>query len=201
MDYSKYVTAYECIDSDLETEATNQEYSQGDELKICVKSTDTNIVQVESIKSLTLSQDDTSTNDDFTYITGGSPVSSEIAATTCDKTITPYVCHADVQLLGRYFEDESPGDLTATGSVELTFSNGRRLTVDVPIASDIRGGDLSLEQKSARRMEDSTPDDSLFDVKVSLKYADGSGSDYFGASSLVSGLVAAIGGGAIVLMA
>ena len=195
VDYSDYVEAYECVESDLVNKANNQEYSQGDELKICVKSKNPSIVQVDGIQRLTLSQDVDTTTDDFTYITGGSPVSSEIAATDCDKSISPNVCHADMQLLGRYFEDESPGELTATGSVELSFSGGsRRLTVDVPIAGGIRGGDLALEN-SARHMEEEKPDDSLFDVVVSLTSLEESGgTNDFNGATLLSGMVAAVGG-------
>ena len=99
-----------------------------------------------------------------------------------------------MQLLGRYFSVDEPGDLTASGSVELTFESGRRLTVEVPIAGGIRGGDLALEN-SSRRMEESTREDSPFAVNVSLKSVDGSGSVYFGAASItMSGLVAAAGG-------
>ena len=192
VDYSQYVTAYECVENDLQNEAT-KEYSQGDDLKICVKSTNPNIVQVGKIQSLTLSQDDAPSEDDFDYITDGNPVSDEIASTDCDKNNSPNVCHADMQLLGRYFAVESPGDLTASGSVELTFESGRRLAVDVPIAG-IRGGDLALE-KPARRMVVETPEDSPFDVKVSLKSVDGSGStNDFNGATLLSGMVAATGG-------
>ena len=200
VDYSDYVTAYQCVESDLVNKATNQEYSQGDELKICVKSLNPAIVEVESIKSLTLSQEDAPSGNDFDYITDGLPVDDEIAATDCDTNISPNVCHADMQLLGRYFAVESPGDLTASGSVELTFSTGRRLTVDVPIAGGIRGGDLALEN-SARRMEQETPENSPFDVKVSLKSVDGSGgTNDFNGATLLSGMVAAAAGGAILMV-
>jgi hypothetical protein len=97
-----------------------------------------------------------------------------------------------MQLLGRYFAVDEPGDLTATGSVELTFPTGRRLTVDVPIAG-IRGGrdDLSFEN-SARRVEE-IPEDASFDVKASLKPLHESGSDFYRVT-LMSWLVAAAGG-------
>ena len=200
VDYSQYVTAYQCTNTNLVTE-TIGEYSQGDDLKICVTSINPSIVQVESIKSLALSQAGADPGAEFAYITGGLPVDDEIAATDCDDSISPHVCHADMQLLGRYFAVDEPGDLTASGSVELTFDTGRRLTVDVPIAGGIRGGDLlSLENgDSARRMQqDKLPEESYFPgVQVSLKSVDGSGSDYFGAS-LVSGLVA-VAGGAILM--
>ena len=201
LDYSQYVTAYQCTAADLETEITG-EYSQGDELKICVTSTEPSIVQVGSIKSLTLSQAGSGAGaggDDFAYITGGVVANDEIAATDCDTSTTPaYVCHADMQLLGRYFTVNEPGDLTASGSVELDFSSGRRLTVDVPIAGGIRGGNLALEN-SARRMEDKPEESAFAGVKASLKSLDGSGSDYYGAS-LLSGLVAAAAGGAILMV-
>merc|ERR1712127_1089296 len=105
------------------------------------------------------------------------------------------------QLLGRYFAVDEPGDLTASGSVELTFVTGRRLTVEVPIAGGIRGGDgdLSLENSnSARRMQqDKLPEESGFSgVHVSLKKSlDGSeGSNDFNGATLLSGLAAAAGG-------
>ena len=192
LDYSKYVTAYQCTAANLASETVG-EYSQGDELKICVTSTDSNIVQVESIKSLTLSQAaGPGAGQEFDYITNGVVADDEITATLCEGT-APVVCHADMQLLGRYFAVDEPGDLTAFGSVELTFDTGRRLTVDVPITG-IRGGELAFEDSARRSMEEKNkkkPDDSLFDVKVALTPLNGSGgSDYYGASSLMSGLVA-----------
>ena len=129
-------------------------------------------------------------------ITNGVVADEEIAATACDTSISPaHVCHADMQLLGRYFAVDEPGDLTASGSVELNFSTGRRLTVDVPIAG-IRGGrgDLALEKNSARRMVEKLDEDASFDVEVSLKPLDGrSGPEYYGAA-LMSVLAAAAGG-------
>ena len=108
-----------------------------------------------------------------------------------------------MQLLGRYFAVDEPGDLTASGSVELTFDTGRRLTVDVPIAGGIRGGDLSLENSARRSMEE--PEDGTFgDVKASLKPLDGTsgGSDYYygASSSLMSTLVASSVGCAILMV-
>jgi hypothetical protein len=201
LDYSQYVSAYQCTATDLETAITG-EYSQGDELKICVTSTDTSIVQVGSIKSLALSQAAGGAGGaggaEFAYITGGLAVDDEIAATDCDKSISPHVCHADMQLLGRYFAVDEPGDLTASGAVELTFDTGRRLTVDVPIAGGIRGGDLLSLENSARRMQD-TPEESDFPVvKVALKSIDGSGTSDFNGATLLSGLVGAAGG--VILM-
>jgi len=200
--YSDYVKAYQCTNANLVTETAGRVYSQGDDLKICVKSTDPNIVQVGSIKSLALSQAGPDAGQEFSYITNGAAVNDEIAATDCDQSISPArVCHADMQLLGRYFAVDEPGELTAFGSVELTFptSSSRRLTVNVPIAGDIRGEDLALEN-SSRRMKEEEPEDGPFDVKVSLSKTsiDGSGSDYYGAS-LLSGMVAAAGGGAILM--
>jgi hypothetical protein len=198
LNYSDFVTAYQCEKDSEDVQLTGQEYSQGDVLKICVKSTDSGIVQVGSIKSLTLSQAGPGAGGSFPYITDGIVADAEIAATACDNSITPaHVCHADMQLLGRYFSVEEPGELTASGSVELTFSTGRRLTVDVPVTG-IRGGqgDLALEKNSARLMEEKpVPEDGSFgDVKVSLKSLDGSGgSEYYGAT-LTSALVVAAGG-------
>ena len=195
LDYSDFVKAYQCEEDSVGAELTGQEYSQGDMLKICVKSTNSDIVQVESIKSLTLSQAGPGAGGSFPYITEGVVADAEIASTACDKSITPaHVCHADMQLLGRYFSVEEPGDLTASGSVELSFATGRRLTIDVPVTG-VRGGqgDLSLEKNSARLMEEKPEDGSFGDVKVSLKSLDGSGgSDYYG-STLMSWLVAAAG--------
>jgi len=198
LDYSDYVTAYQCAEGIEGSEIVGQQYSQGDVLKICVKSTDSGIMQVGSIKSLTLSQIGTGAGGAFSYISNGVIADDEIAETACDTSTFPvHVCHADMQLLGRYFGVDEPGDLTASGSVELTFpTTGRRLTVDVPIAG-IRGtssGDV------ARRMEETSrtpsPEAASFNIKVSLEPTDGSGSNFFyGATSAVmSGLVAAAAG-------
>ena len=198
LDYSDYVTAYQCAEGSEGSEILGQ-YSQGDVLKICVKSTDPSIVQVGSIKSLTLSQTGTGAGGAFSYISNGDVADDEIVETACDTSTSPvHVCHADMQLLGRYFGVDEPGDLTASGSVELAFpTTGRRLTVDVPIAG-IRGSSGDV----ARRMEDTRtpPEAASFNVKVSLEPTDGSGSSFFyGATSTVmSGLVAAAGG--VILM-
>ena len=193
LDYSDYVTAYQCAEGIEGSEIVGQQYSQGDVLKICVKSTDPNIVQVGSIKSLTLSQTGTGAGGAFSYISNGDVADDEIVQTACDTSSTSplHVCHADMLLLGRYFGVDEPGDLTASGSVELTFpTTGRRLTVDVPIAG-IRGSSGDV----ARRMEE-TPEAASFNIKVSLEPTDGSGSNFFyGATSAVmSGLVAAAAG-------
>jgi hypothetical protein len=98
-----------------------------------------------------------------------------------------------MQLLGRYFAVDEPGDLTATGSVELTFPTGRRLTVDdVSIVGGSRGGGGDL---IARRIGEKSEDSSFNVVKVSLEPVDGSGSaSFYGATAvLMSGLVAAAG--------
>jgi len=192
-DYSQYVTAYQCTNTNLESETTGL-YSQGDELKICVTSRDSSIVQVGSIKRLMLSQAaGPGAGADFAYITDGEVVDDEIAATTCAGT----VCHATMQLLGRYFAVDEPGELTASGSVELTFDTGRRLTVDVPIAGGFRGGDLSLEDSARRMQKDKLPDESAFaGVKVSLKSVNESGGTSgcgFNGVTLLSGLVTATG--------
>jgi hypothetical protein len=153
---------------------------------------------VGSIKSLVLSQAGTDAGADFAYIIGGVVADVEIAATACDTSISPaHVCHADMQLLGRYFAVDEPGDLTVSGSVELTFPTGRRLTVDVPNSGGIRGGrgDLALEKNNSPRRMEETPDDGSFDdVKVSLKPLDGSGGSAFNGATLMTGLAAAASG-------
>jgi hypothetical protein len=117
LDYSDYVTAYQCAE-DSGGSAIFEQYSQGDVLKICVKSTDSSIVQVGSIKSLVLNQIGTGAGSDFSYITNGEVADDEIAKTECDtSTSSVHVCHADMLLLGRYFGVDEPGDLTASGSV------------------------------------------------------------------------------------
>ena len=195
LDYSDYLSAYQCAEGSEGVELTaGQQYSQGDGLKICVKSLSPDIVQVESIKSLTLSQADlgAGAGDPFNYISDGEVADAEIASTTCAGT-TLIVCHVDMQLLGRYFAVDEPGDLTATGSVELTFPTGRRLTVDdVSIVGGIRGGGGDL---IARRIGEKSEDSSFNVVKVSLEPVDGSGSaSFYGATAvLMSGLVAAAG--------
>ena len=198
MDYSDYVTAYQCAEGSEGSEILGQ-YSQGDVLKICVKSTDSSIVQVESIKSLTLSQTGTGAGGAFSYISNGDVADDEIVETACDTSTSPvHVCHADMLLLGRYFGVDEPGDLvTASGSVELAFpTTGRRLTVDVPIAG-IRGSSGDV----ARRMEDTRtpPEAASFNVKVSLEPVRGSGSNFYGATIVMSGLVAATGSAIIMV--
>ena len=193
LDYSDYVTAYQCAEGSEESEILGQ-YSQGDVLKICVKSTDPNIVQVGSIKSLTLSQTGTGAGGAFSYISNGDVADDEIVQTACDTSSTSpvHVCHADMLLLGRYFGVDEPGDLTASGSVELAFptTGGRRLTVDVPLTAGIRGSSEDV----ARRMEEETrtpPEAASFNVKVSLEPTDGSGAT---STVLMSGLFAAAAG-------
>jgi hypothetical protein len=85
-------------------------------------------------KSLELSQAGTDSGAVVAYITGGVVADVEIVATACGTRISPaHVCHSDMQLLGRYFAVDEPGDLTVSGYVQLTFPSGRLPSVDVPI--------------------------------------------------------------------
>ena len=55
-DYSKYITAYECNESDLSQKATGIAYNQGEEIAVCVSDESGGIVQVEQFVDLVVSQ-------------------------------------------------------------------------------------------------------------------------------------------------
>ena len=173
LDYSAYLEAYACGE-DNSISVTN-EYSLGDSLKICVKSTDPSIVEVGSFKSLVLSQEGDSDGDGFVYIADSIITCTEIATTECKRSISPNVCYADVLLLGRYFIDGNPPDILAAGSVDLILpgeSDNRRLgsignhprNILDRVGATVAFGDNSVARNMRERLYENS-----FTVQISLK--------------------------------
>ena len=209
-DYSSYVMAYEC-ETGTEGDMTERvSYWQGDVLKICVKSKNDNIVQVQRIQSLSLHQlgGEDEGGAEFTYISGSVATSNEIAATDCipgssNGEEMPRVCFASVQLLGRFFEADQPRGITVLGSVKLSFSteDGRRLTrtVDVLINRSDRDG---LDHSSHRLEEEGEiqHEGPFFVTISSLHPLARESSGYFGAVRSIITVWVSAAVGAIILI-
>ena len=123
-DYSKFITAYECDETDLYARKTTT-YNQGDEITICVRDDSTDIVQVEEFVDLVVAQSNVSS---YNYINNRIR-NPDITTPVCvdgSTASTRRVCYAKIRALARFFGSENPDDLTISGSVYVT-RDGRRL--------------------------------------------------------------------------
>ena len=200
VDYSEYIEAYQCDSASPDTPlaAPLPTYSQEDVLTICVRGTEDDVTDVDSIKSLVVSQTG-GTSSPFTYVTNGSPVSAEISTVVCGQGTTD-VCVAELLLLGRFFSVEDPGDLTISGEVVLDFGGGTGSTTTRLLGArrmmEIVDGDKA-EDSSSRGLQSKTKDDdgAEFDLVIRLS-ANGSSAFSYGTTStifVVSTVVAMIG--------
>jgi hypothetical protein len=112
------------------------------------------IIDVASIKELVVSQAG-GTSSPYTYVKDGSPVSTELAKVECGLGSTK-VCAAEIQLLGRFFSVENPGDLTVSGEVVLEFgsNSNRHLQVLFSIQEEEKNGGGVEETGFRRATED-----------------------------------------------
>ena len=156
IDYSTYLDAYECNPNDLSSVVANNIYSQGSILTICVKG-DPGIVIVDSIKDLTVKQENTVP---FVYITNTDEFNSAIVQVECSSDINR-ICSAQLRLLGRFFTLDNPENLEVTGSVTLSFPE-RLLSSSL---TELDYGDfLNTRSRSLQDISDS----GLFDIQVEL---------------------------------
>ena len=125
-DYSDFITAYECTETDLYSVASKT-YTQGEEITICVRDTGTDFVQVEEFVNLVVSQEETS---EYNFILNRlyNPEVTTVTCTDNDSTATSdrRVCYAKIRALAQFFSIGTPPDLTISGSVDVR-RDGRRV--------------------------------------------------------------------------
>lgn len=121
IDAEENITVYQCNDTYDEVESPSA-LTQGDALQICVETEDDSVFEVAQIKDVTVDQNGTKT---FDYVTIF--VDSYWAQSSCQAVGTrASVCKVKMQLLGDYFEDADPTDLTVSGFVKMDYLGRRR---------------------------------------------------------------------------
>ena len=188
VDYSDYVeTPYQCDSAFPDTPLVEPfpTYNQGDTLVFCVRGTDEDVADVSSIKSIVASQAGGNSSP-FFYVVDGIPVDSEVAAVQCNQGSTGNVCVAEIMLLGRFFTDDNPGDLTLSGGVSLDFvTTSRRLDASLKL--------LEQESPSRHAQDEQIEGFSLKGIKLG-KSGDESSSFSYGTllSTLMTGAIGAV---------
>merc|ERR1740136_4485 len=191
-DYSEFITAYECDDTDLKNEKAATTYNQGDEITICVTDKSDEIVQVEEFVSLVVAQGG---NNDYNFIRNGQ-WNPDLTTPVCvdSNTSRHRVCYATIRALARFFSTESPAALTIRGSVYVR-RDGRRVKQILHSAlptTENNNEEDALYDSSRRVQED--PESGEFEVKVGLTSTDNSAAFAFTVGSTVAGLMSVIVG-------
>lgn len=180
VDYSQYVEAYQC-DPDYPDTPLSEElipsYSQGDVLSLCIRGTESNVVEVSGVLSLTISQEG---SDSFLYIDDGEPTNIEIVSQICDQGTTD-VCVCEMRLLGRFFSSNVLQPLFVSGDVILEFSSRRILQDSSPTTMH----DTETLIIGNRHMEEE-PKSGGFELKVKVERSGDS------SSSRLSGMPTAL---------
>jgi len=197
-DYSVFIVAYECDVADPYAEATGKTYNQGDKITICVSDVSKDIVQVEEFVDLVITQDGIN---DYNFITG-TLYNPDITTPVClDATATQRrLCYASMRALARFFQSQSPTDLTISGSVNV-IRDGRRVRRKLRMA--LPAAEMTNDETSlgvfGRRIEEEAEGRGKFEMNVSLTSGDDS-AGFFGGEA--TGLVSmAIGSAGLALMA
>lgn len=121
IDLDENITVYQCNDTYDEITAPPA-LTQGDSLLICVETEEDSAFEVGKIKDVTIDQNGTKS---FDYVT--EYVDSYWATSACIATNTSAAkCKVEMMLLGDYFEDAEPTDLTVTGFVKMDYLGRRR---------------------------------------------------------------------------
>jgi len=189
INYEEEITVYQCLDTFAPVSPVVA-LTQGDYLQLCVETVGGSKFGVHSIKELDVSQDsDAQANDNlYPYIDGY--VTSPLAYTECTASnTTGAICRAKLQLLSAYFDDYTPSDLFANGTVKLDYV-GRRLSIDVPVSIPMTAGDRKLAEE----------DGASFGVNVELS-AEAADSASISVGSLFSTAMAFLAGGSMFTLA
>lgn len=122
IDADENITVFQCDDS-YNNITSPPALTQGDALQICVETEDESVFEVDSFKDVTVSQNGTKS---FKYVTNFDD--SYWASSSCEGNGTAAsVCKLKMQLLGEYFSDSNPADLTVEGQVKLIYLGRRRV--------------------------------------------------------------------------
>jgi len=118
LDYSNYVEAYECDPSNVSDKNYTGTYEQGSVLNICVKSTNPEVIDIETITNMLVEQDvvDSVIGEKYQYIADGE-YNSEIANLDCNTYTNPKVCIGELSLISNFFEELNPPSLKVSGDV------------------------------------------------------------------------------------
>lgn len=193
-DYSDFITAYECAETDLYNKATAT-YNQGDEIIICVKDESTNIVQVEEFFNLVVAQEG---NSDYNFVKNRmwNPDITTVACVDGTTVSDRRVCYAKIRALAQFFSSGNPPDLTLSGSVYVR-RDGRRVRQilrNVLPTSEKKNEEDALYASSHRLQEATGSGD--FEVKVGLASGNDSAASDYNIGSTGAGLISSIIGAA-----
>ena len=111
-DVGKNITVYQCNDTYKEI-TSPPELTQGGTLQICVETKAGFVFEVSSFKDVSISQNSTKSFEGVTNLEN----SYWISRSCIDIRKIEPICKLKMQLLGDYFEDAGPTDLTAEGVV------------------------------------------------------------------------------------
>jgi hypothetical protein len=151
VDYSKYVEAYQCDPSNAGDTNYEGTYMQGSVLHICVKSKNSQVIDVVTLTNLVVEQDvDNDSGESFQYITDG-VYDNQITHIDCETNISPIeICIAELNLLAMFFEDANFSSLKVSGDIELAPSSGEevsRLLLGTARDKHHHASDLSLKEQ------------------------------------------------------
>lgn len=121
IDAEENITAYQCDDG-YNVIPSPPALTQGDALQICVETDDESTFEVSKFMDVTVSQNGTK---HFDYVS--SFVDSYWADSSCQAVnTTASVCKVKMQLLGDYFTNANPVELTVEGVVKMDYLGRRR---------------------------------------------------------------------------
>ena len=175
IDVDENITVYQCNDTYDEI-TSPPALTQGDSLQICVETEDGSVFEVESFKDVTVSQNGTKV---FDYVSNF--VDSYWASSSCKDTNTPTsVCKLKMQLLGDYFSDSDPADLTVEGLVKMDYLGRRRRVLHSQAVGEGRslqydnggGAIFRLDVPVATPSATSTEDEVDTDVESTIVFGD-----------------------------
>jgi len=200
VDYSEFVTAYECEADAPYVKDAGKTYNQGDEITICISDNSDGIVQIEKFIDLNVSQD--GGNSDYNYIKNAL-WNPDITTPKCIDGSTNgarRVCYAKIRALARFFEDEDPADLIISGSV-LVIRDGHRVRRNLHIAFPTpvnKKTDKTLAVSARRTQAKGEESGGGFEVTIPLRSTSDSDAPGFTAGT-AAGLVSMAVGAALVL--
>mmetsp|Transcript_49582 Transcript_49582/g.59998 ORF Transcript_49582/g.59998 Transcript_49582/m.59998 type:complete len:1158 (+) Transcript_49582:1-3474(+) len=138
--YSDYIEAYHC-DENRAKLSNPGPISQGGMFSVCVTSNDRGIIEVAQIVSLDVKQDGVTK---FQAVVDGQATVAGLVETDEDSCVEG-ICKTTMIVIGRFFEDENPGNIQVVGSVEF----GRGTSTGRYLKKSVRDGDMEEENKGS----------------------------------------------------
>lgn len=132
-DYGNFVEVYQCDEN--RDPISDVALSQGSLLTVCVGSKDESVVLVEEIKDLELTQVITGGSNEFTAIEDGGVVYDSLVTMNCVNG----VCQVQMMLVGKFFAEDDPNDVTLSGSVKLYLPGSSTARRYLEVSSSKRG--------------------------------------------------------------